>query len=74
MLVPGSRFELPCGARLGCRAQTDVLAKGLDLLGEALAEFDPWRRPVRRRIASPYPAWGFGPGRAWQTASQGPFA
>ena len=40
LLVPGSRFELPCGARLGYCAQPDVLKKGLDLLGEALAEFD----------------------------------
>lgn len=40
LLVPGSRFELPCGARLGYCAQPDVLKKGLDLLGAALAEFD----------------------------------
>ena len=40
LLVPGSRFELPCGARLGYCAQPDVLKTGLDLLGEALAEFD----------------------------------
>ena len=40
-LVPGSRFELPCGARLGyiARART-FCAEGLRLLGEALAEFD----------------------------------
>ena len=40
LLVPGSRFELPCGARLGYCAQPDVLRTGLALLGEALAEFD----------------------------------
>ena len=40
LLVPGSRFELPCGARLGYCASEDVLRHGLDLLGEALAEFD----------------------------------
>lgn len=40
LLVPGSRFELPCGARLGYCAQPDVLERGLSLLGEALAEFD----------------------------------
>lgn len=40
LLVPGSRFELPCGARLGYCAQPDVLRTGLALLGDALAEFD----------------------------------
>lgn len=40
LLVPGSRFELPRGARLGYCAQPDVLKRGLELLGEALAEFD----------------------------------
>ena len=40
LLVPGSRFELPCGARLGYCASEDVLRRGLELLGEALAEFD----------------------------------
>lgn len=40
LLVPGSRFELPCGARLGYCASTDVLERGLELLGEALADFD----------------------------------
>lgn len=40
LLVPGSRFELPCGARLGYCASPDVLEKGLGLLGEALGEFD----------------------------------
>lgn len=40
LLVPGSRFELPCGARLGYCASEDVLKRGLELLGDALAEFD----------------------------------
>ena len=40
LLVPGSRFELPCGARLGYCASEDVLREGLRLLGEALAVFD----------------------------------
>lgn len=40
LLVPGSRFELPCGARLGYCASEDVLKRGLELLGEALAEYD----------------------------------
>jgi aspartate/methionine/tyrosine aminotransferase len=40
LLVPGSRFDLPCGARLGYCAQPDVLRRGLDLLGEALGELD----------------------------------
>ena len=40
LLVPGSRFELPCGARLGYCAPTDTLEKGLSLLADALAEFD----------------------------------
>ena len=40
LLVPGSRFELPCGARLGYCASEDVLREGLRLLDEALAEFD----------------------------------
>lgn len=40
LLVPGSRFELPCGARLGYCAQREVLRRGLELLGEALSEFD----------------------------------
>lgn len=40
LLVPGSRFELPCGARLGYCARPDVLRRGLDLLGEALAELE----------------------------------
>ena len=40
LLVPGSRFELPCGARLGYCAQTEVLRRGLTLFGEELAELD----------------------------------
>lgn len=40
LLVPGSRFGLPCGARLGYCAQPDVLRCGLELLGDALADFD----------------------------------
>lgn len=40
LLVPGSRFELPYGARLGYCARSEVLEKGLTLLGEALAELD----------------------------------
>jgi aspartate/methionine/tyrosine aminotransferase len=40
LLVPGSRFGLPRGARLGYCARPEVLRKGLSLLGEALAEFD----------------------------------
>ena len=39
LLIPGNRFELPCGARLGYCADTEVLKKGLELRGEALAEF-----------------------------------
>lgn len=40
LLVPGSRFELPCGARLGYCASQDTLVKGLELVGKALSEFD----------------------------------
>ena len=40
LLVPGSRFELPCGARLGYCAPRKTLKRGLNLLGEALSEFD----------------------------------
>lgn len=40
LLVPGSRFELPCGARLGYCAQEETLREGLRLLSEALREFD----------------------------------
>lgn len=39
LLVPGSRFGLPCGARLGYCTRPEVLLRGLELLGEALAEF-----------------------------------
>lgn len=39
LLVPGSRFELPRGARLGYCAREDVLRTGLSLLSEALREF-----------------------------------
>ena len=40
LLVPGSRFELPCGARLGYCASEETLRRGLALLSEALREFD----------------------------------
>lgn len=40
LLVPGTRFELPNGARLGYCCHEGVLRKGLALLGEALAEYD----------------------------------
>lgn len=40
LLVPGTRFELPNGARLGYCSHEDVLRKGLVLLGDALAEYD----------------------------------
>ena len=40
LLVPGSRFELPCGARLGYCASEQTLRKGLSLLSEALHAFD----------------------------------
>ena len=40
LLVPGSRFELPCGARLGYCAPKETLREGLRLLSEALREFD----------------------------------
>ncbi|MDY4522164.1 MAG: aminotransferase, partial [Atopobium sp.] len=40
LLVPGSRFELPCGARLGYCASQDTLVKGLELVGKALSQFD----------------------------------
>ena len=40
LLVPGNRFELPGGARLGYCASEDVLREGPRLLGEALAELD----------------------------------
>ena len=40
LLVPGSRFELPCGARLGYCAQEETLRRGLDELSCALRELD----------------------------------
>ena len=40
LLVPGTRFELPNGARLGYCCHEDVLHEGLKRLGEALAEYD----------------------------------
>lgn len=40
LLVPGSRFELPCGARLGYCAQEEALRCGLDELSCALRELD----------------------------------
>ena len=56
LLVPGSRFELPCGARLGYCASEDVLREGLRLLGEALAEFDRKDHDSLRRPYSNWPA------------------
>lgn len=40
LLVPGSRFELPCGARLGYCASEDVLREGLKRLSKSLRQFD----------------------------------
>lgn len=40
LLVPGSRFDLPCGARLGYCAHEETLREGLALLSQALREFD----------------------------------
>ena len=40
LLVPGSRFGLPRGARLGYCAPDDVLREGLARLGAALEEID----------------------------------
>ena len=40
LLVPGSRFELPCGARLGYCAQEGTLRRGLAELSLALRELD----------------------------------
>ena len=40
LLVPGSRFELPGGARLGYCAPEPVLREGLARLGAALRQFD----------------------------------
>lgn len=43
LLVPGSRFGLPCGARLGYCARPEVLERGLALIDRALAAFDGGR-------------------------------
>lgn len=40
LLVPGSRFELPKGARLGYCASEDTLRGGLQRLSRALRQFD----------------------------------
>lgn len=40
LLVPGSRFELPCGARLGYCAAESTLREGLKRLSIALRQFD----------------------------------
>lgn len=40
LLVPGSRFELPCGARLGYCAPESTLREGLKRLSAALRQFD----------------------------------
>ena len=40
LLVPGSRFELPCGARLGYCAAEPTLREGLRRLSIALRQFD----------------------------------
>ena len=40
LLVPGSRFELPCGARLGYCAPEATLREGLKRLSAALRQFD----------------------------------
>lgn len=40
LLVPGSRFELPCGARLGYCAPEATLREGLKRLSAALRRFD----------------------------------
>ena len=40
LLVPGNRFELPGGARLGYCAPEPVLREGLARLGRALRQFD----------------------------------
>lgn len=39
LLVPGSRFDLPCGARLGYCAPEDVLREGLRRLSSRLRAF-----------------------------------
>ena len=40
LLVPGSRFELPCGARLGYCTNEETLREGLRRISEALRVFD----------------------------------
>ena len=40
LLVPGNRFELPGGARLGYCAPEPVLREGLARLGRALCQYD----------------------------------
>ena len=40
LLVPGSRFELPRGARLGYCANEDILHGGLDRLSKYLKKYD----------------------------------
>lgn len=40
LLVPGSRLELPCGARLGYCAPDPTLREGLKRLSAALRQFD----------------------------------
>lgn len=40
LLVPGSRFELPCGARLGYCAPEATLREGLKRVSAALRRFD----------------------------------
>jgi aspartate/methionine/tyrosine aminotransferase len=40
LLIPGSRFELPCGARLGYCSNLETLEAGLGLIGEVLAKLD----------------------------------
>lgn len=40
LLVPGSRFDMPKGARLGYCARPEVLREGLRILGKELAKFD----------------------------------
>ena len=40
LLVPGSRFDLPCGARLGYCASEETLTEGLSRLSACLRRFD----------------------------------
>lgn len=40
LLIPGSRFDLPCGARLGYCAPEGTLREGLSRLSRALRDFD----------------------------------